>query len=245
MKLPPNGDIVVGQEYTDFDKGLDDGIEGDIYGFNFILSPAIQTRKTSITDSKQNLILAERRHLFAPGFNYKAHPLNIQTEHTSVYSVNENQEVKSTDFYPQDMIRTEPPVPTALGYFSLDSLRQPKGFIDNLLLEVMSFFNGPVKTRLVLPYSHSNFEMHQKVRNYIRHPFKDVKNRRVYSDKGHLNEVQSFNKPSGLLLVELGYRNCALGRGAPLEGEKVLISWTKTPVRVFGGAILKTIQPFC
>lgn len=32
--------MVVGQEYTDFDKGLEDGIEGEIYGFNFVLSSA-------------------------------------------------------------------------------------------------------------------------------------------------------------------------------------------------------------
>nr|CAI5834740.1 unnamed protein product [Callosobruchus analis] len=38
VTIPPNGDLVVGQEYTDFDKGLDDGIEGDIFGFNMVLA---------------------------------------------------------------------------------------------------------------------------------------------------------------------------------------------------------------
>lgn len=52
----------------------------------------------------------------------------------------------------------------------------------------------------------------------------------------------SSNKPLGLQLVESSY-NCALGKGAPLKN--VLISWTKTPVRVFGGAILKKVDPFC
>lgn len=34
---------MVGQEYTDFDKGLDDGIEGSIVGFNLLLSSAFDT----------------------------------------------------------------------------------------------------------------------------------------------------------------------------------------------------------
>ncbi|KAJ8875181.1 hypothetical protein PR048_023076 [Dryococelus australis] len=30
------GDVVVGQEYTDADKGLDDGVEGEVFGFNLV-----------------------------------------------------------------------------------------------------------------------------------------------------------------------------------------------------------------
>ncbi|KAJ9600092.1 hypothetical protein L9F63_009603 [Diploptera punctata] len=36
--IPRGGDVVVGQEYTDFDKGLDDGIEGEVFGFNLVSS---------------------------------------------------------------------------------------------------------------------------------------------------------------------------------------------------------------
>jgi hypothetical protein len=36
--IPGGGDVVVGQEYTDFDKGLDDGIEGEVFGFNLLTS---------------------------------------------------------------------------------------------------------------------------------------------------------------------------------------------------------------
>nr|CAD7438318.1 unnamed protein product [Timema bartmani] len=36
MRIPGGGDVVVGQEYTDFDKGLDDGIEGEVFGFNLV-----------------------------------------------------------------------------------------------------------------------------------------------------------------------------------------------------------------
>ncbi|XP_076684093.1 C-reactive protein 1.4 [Andrena cerasifolii] len=38
--IPRGGDIVVGQEYTDFDKGLEDGIEGSVLGFNLLLASA-------------------------------------------------------------------------------------------------------------------------------------------------------------------------------------------------------------
>jgi hypothetical protein len=36
--IPGGGDVVVGQEFTDFDKGLDDGIEGEVFGFNLVTS---------------------------------------------------------------------------------------------------------------------------------------------------------------------------------------------------------------
>ncbi|XP_049843539.1 uncharacterized protein LOC126295232 [Schistocerca gregaria] len=39
LKLPPGGDVVVGQEYTDQEKGLDDGIEGELFGFNLLATP--------------------------------------------------------------------------------------------------------------------------------------------------------------------------------------------------------------
>lgn len=61
---------------------------------------------------------------------------------------------------------------------------------------------------------------------------------------GHFGERPYNERPLGLALVEMGY-NCILGKGAPLRGEKVLVSWTRTTVRVFGGAILKPMLPFC
>lgn len=71
-----------------------------------------------------------------------------------------------------------------------------------------------------------------------------VKNEVAAADSRILSNDFRVEKPLGLSLVELGY-NCVLGRGAPLNGEKVLVSWTKTVVRVFGGAILKPEIPFC
>lgn len=130
--IPAHGDIVVGQEYTDFDKGLDDGIEGSISGFNLVLSPSFN---------------------YAPDPNYE----------NSIFVADQS---------------------------SLNSRRVWK--------RKLSF------------------------------PSRDP----------------TLWKSLGLLLVELG-NDCSYLRGAPLSGKNVLISWTKTEVRVFGGAILKTVPPFC
>ncbi|XP_066150742.1 neuronal pentraxin receptor-like [Euwallacea fornicatus] len=123
MRIPSRGDLVVGQEYTDFDKGLDDGIEGEISGFNFVLESTFPRASD---------------HLFA---------------------------------------------------------------MDNL-----------IQKRSMLWKKHLDSMLHQM--------------------------------PLGLILVQLG-RDCEYLRGAPLKGKKVLINWTKTEVRVFGGAILKTVSRFC
>lgn len=44
LRLPPLGDLVLGQEYTDFDKGLDDGVEGEVFGFNVAVSALPEDR---------------------------------------------------------------------------------------------------------------------------------------------------------------------------------------------------------
>lgn len=53
-------------------------------------------------------------------------------------------------------------------------------------------------------------------------------------------------KSAGRKLVELGYKKCLLDGGAPLDRDVAnLISWTLTPVRVFGGAMIKNAAPNC
>ncbi|XP_060517359.1 neuronal pentraxin-2-like isoform X2 [Cylas formicarius] len=128
--IKSGGDVVVGQEYTDFDKGLDDGIEGDVAGFNLVRS-----------------------------------------------AVRPHQGTKET-------------------YFRRNH-----------------FPNKRV--------------IYQEATKYRR-----------------FGKLPSPVKSLGFLLVELSYR-CGYLRGAPLSGDKVIVSWTKTPVRVFGGAILTNVKPFC
>ncbi|RZC14223.1 neuronal pentraxin receptor-like [Asbolus verrucosus] len=178
-----DGDIVVGQEYTDFDKGLDDGIEGDVFGFNFVLSP---TSFAPIVD------FPLRRH--------------YQRREEGLHKL------------PPLISRPANDVPGVLSYFTIEPNRRQKGIVD-VFNDVFNFFDPPT--------------------------IRVQKNKQVRFGPRIINDIDDFTpKPTGLKLVELSY-NCFLGRGAPLSGEDVLISWTRSPVRVFGGAILKTIPPFC
>jgi hypothetical protein len=49
----------------------------------------------------------------------------------------------------------------------------------------------------------------------------------------------------GLELVEKSYRQCADMRGSPVDQSRLLIAWANTPVRVFGGAVIKGAKPTC
>ena len=170
----------MGQEYTDFDKGLDDGIEGDVFGFNFVLSP------TSYSD------FPSRRH----------------------YAIS-NEEIRQPSTYPH---RSAVDVPDVFSYFSVQPNRKPKSFSD-IFDNMFGLVDAPA--------------------------IRMQPNRRIHLGSRIINDIESFTpKPTGLKLVELSYI-CFLGKGAPVSGKDVLISWTKTPVRVFGGAILKNVPPFC
>lgn len=53
-------------------------------------------------------------------------------------------------------------------------------------------------------------------------------------------------KSAGRKLVEFSYKKCLLDKGAPLARDPAsVISWTLTPVRVFGGAVIKSAAPKC
>lgn len=45
LTLPSGGDVVLGQEYTDFDKGLDDGVEGEVFGFHLFRTATPRTER--------------------------------------------------------------------------------------------------------------------------------------------------------------------------------------------------------
>lgn len=142
--IPRNGDIVVGQEYTDFDKGFEDGIEGAVLGFNLLLASAFDT--------------PNRKADFPPPF----------------LADQENLEFGA---------KLEPP-----------------------------------------PIWQDN--------NVRRRSARQTERR--------------IEKPLGLQLVETGFNQCEIGRGSPyIGGTKMLISWSRTPVRVFGGAILKNVNEDC
>lgn len=210
--------MVVGQEYTDFDKGLDDGIEGDIFGFNFLMESA----------SGENVPT-----LLFPKY------------HHSEYEVDEfEQASREGGDSKKESSENELPV---LGYFDHHINRQSKEFFDSILRIMFRFFDvdrtKPAITRRIPVYYHHSYKNHPHAFNVSVNP-----NRRFYSSNRmptNSNSELAVSKPLGLLLVELSYNNCALGRGSPLVNDKMLISWTKSPVRVFGGAIWKSVTPFC
>jgi hypothetical protein len=133
--IPANGDIVVGQEYTDFNKGLDEGIEGSVIGFNLLLLSAFDS----------STFLSWRADGYLDAFHYKW---------------------RSRAF-------------------------------PNLLKPMWS---------------------------------------KRKADRQTLGEY----------LVRTTYEQCQLGRGSPfIDPDVMLISWTRTPVKVFGGAILKNVRGTC
>lgn len=163
-----------------------------------------------------------------------------------------SKEQTSVEFVPEEQSTEKADVPAVLGYFNTGVNRNPKG--------LSSFFGGffnflEPETRKVVrsshyqPQSYSHFSSNN-MRQVVYHPVRAA-TRRIFNNypNKNINEIPSgsshVTKPLGLVLVEVSYHNCALGKGAPIEDERVLISWTRTPVRVFGGAILKSVPAFC
>lgn len=78
----------------------------------------------------------------------------------------------------------------------------------------------------------------------------NVNNHRVSDNwkRRHPEDLQRSKSPksAGRKLVELSYKKCLLDRGSPLARDAAsIISWTLTPVRVFGGAVIKNAAPRC
>lgn len=151
--------MVLGQEYMDFDKGLDDGIEGSVVGFNLLLASAFDASETTV-----------------PHF-----PKRISTKPTH---------------------RTIQPISN-----------EPRG------------------------------------RRYVSYPVSPHAGEVVVDGRDAVSATQLAElgeQPPGLRLIKLSYVRCEIGRGSPfIAGGSMLISWTRTPVRVFGGAILKNVEGTC
>ncbi|XP_044750565.1 uncharacterized protein LOC123310918 [Coccinella septempunctata] len=199
--IEAGGDIVVAQEYTDFDKGLEDGIEGQIFGFNFVLSA---------TSKMQNY------------GKYSESPATSMVGYRGRRSF-EPSRSRYTPFRPSDM---NGKTPTFLN-FPLSWENSYMSSLENI--------------------RHSNIPP-QKLRVRINAP-KIVKMNRpneLFQTYLATDHVAGGKKPesTGLMLVEMS-KNCRIGKGGPLRGEKVLINWAETKVRVFGGAIVKHVEPFC
>lgn len=200
LALEGGGDIVIGQEYTDFDKGYEDGIEGAVYGFNLVHAFTSVTTLPHPEFPNSIIHFARKRHIIHP-----AAP--VTHEHQIQRSSRRRQKRGILDMFRNMLMFFVPPPPPP-----------PPPLRPKQRLKTIAELNVENEQRIVVPTANS----------------------RILSTVS--NEI--VTKPFGLKLVELGY-DCLLGKGAPLHGEKVLVSWTKTTVRVFGGAILKPEIPFC
>lgn len=178
--IPSKGDIVLGQEFTDFDKGLEEGIEGSVLGFNFLLSTAFHTEETSpVTD--------------APLLNIfpTSHGLIDNNHYYGLLNRDDFNSINRRSIYQQN----------PFVFYKTNIQDEQSGRI--------VFKEGEIK---------SNLE----------------------------NERTMFQVPLGLQLVMISHSHCEIGRGSPfIGGQLMLISWTRTPVRVFGGAIVKPVKSVC
>lgn len=179
--IPSGGDIVLGQEYTDFDKGLEDGIEGSVLGFNLLLVSA-----------------------FEPLPNHEA-------------------------------FRDSITLPSASGYptTSLFARIPPRMTQRSVVLVPIYYrrFRRQVGDELVQGSSGSK-ESSKRI---------DLGSDELEFDLSRLDK-----EPLGMQLVKLSFVRCEIGRGSPFVGDSLmLISWSRTPVRVFGGAVLKNVNSDC
>ncbi|XP_018330768.1 uncharacterized protein LOC108740788 isoform X2 [Agrilus planipennis] len=199
--IPEGGDIVVGQELTDMDKGLDDGIEGTIFGFNMVLSSVFDS--AGATTLKKHLKVYEEPVRRSAIFHRSRRRSGTETLIELPYGMD----------FPRPLphfVRTSP-------------LHSP---------EAISFdgkYTDPFGKFMSQEINADTMSVASKKTKYQRP-------RRATSE---------IKKSLGYQLVRLSFNECTLGNGSPLGDINVLISWTKTSVRVFGGAVLNKVEPFC
>lgn len=186
--IPGGGDVVVGQEYTDSAKGLDDGIEGEVFGFNLL---------TSELD-------ADSLSLF-------------KTQHNALVPLRTYYATKSAE------------LPITLSLRPLQGLEMAliAAASDKLIL-------WPENRRSSGKASKGN-------------PVRWANNHRKTSPAllATVRQLRDARLNPGLELVETSYRQCTAMRGSPVENSRLLVAWASTPVRVFGGAIIKKAKPVC
>lgn len=193
-----DGDIVLGQEYTDFDKGLEEGIEGAALGFNLLLASSFESSRTSF---EQNNQLINEPMTFMSGIDL---PEFIP---------------------PRDITKSIGPALFPQTYPL--SYRYPRKSLPLTRETIKSISNDDV--HLI------------KIRNKRQTPIVSMLNLNI-NNRDKIN----YSIPLGLRLIQMGFYHCEIGRGSPfIGGERLLISWTRTPVKIFGGAIIKNTNNKC
>ncbi|XP_017762357.1 PREDICTED: uncharacterized protein LOC108552359 [Eufriesea mexicana] len=182
--IPGGGDVVLGQEYTDVDKGLEDGIEGSVLGFNLLLASAFDTLdKDYVSEASYDTVQVSSASSYATVPLFARIPTTLTQR-----GVN----------YGPGMRPSTPRGRRYTGTVSLSATENGKRSIDSLLNSLNAEF------------------------------------------------FKLLRQPMGLQLVKLSYVRCEIGRGSPfIGGSLMLISWTRTPVKIFGGAVLKDANGDC
>lgn len=180
--IPKNGDIVLGQEYTDFDKGLEDGIEGAVLGFNLLLKSSFK-KPNKLNDN--NYLDNDRKNRF----DYSEFERFNNEKKTNLY-------MSSLNLQLQEEYKTRPEILPDIPFGSV--------------------ILGARKTTQL------------------------SKKPSITLDK-LLDDM-----PMGLKFIKISYNNCNCGRASPFfDAKYLLISWSRTPVRIFGGAIIKNVNNQC
>ncbi|XP_011686212.1 PREDICTED: uncharacterized protein LOC105448980 [Wasmannia auropunctata] len=217
--IPEGGDIVLGQEYTDFDKGLEEGIEGSVLGFNLLLASAFNSLDSSLhqrpsfwsadeaNDPAEIPLATETRMRIARRDTDlgTTHALDRLVSTLFSLSPNWSRRISETDdakVIAEDSA-TSPPAPSIAN----DTRKEEQ---------------TPAIRRHAITFGTDDWT-------------------------GEIDPLErSSDVPLGLQLVKLSYVRCQLGRGSPpIGGPLMLISWSRTPVRVFGGAIIKNVGNQC
>lgn len=109
-----------------------------------------------------------------------------------------------------------------------------------------SFINSNNRVPDIIKYR-SDIDKNDEERRF-QYRFNDINlnaQRPITQIRHEINTAQ-IPESAGRKLVELSYRKCLLGKGSPLSGDGLsLVSWTLTPVKMFGGVGLKIANPSC
>lgn len=211
--IPEGGDVVVGQEYTDFDKGLEEGIEGSILGFNLLLASAFNSLDSGL----------HQRPLFRSADG----DTDLDPEVPRTRIARRDSDLGAT--------RVVDRLVSTLFAFNPNWSRRISQTDDARALE-----DPATLPALLSVINDTRKEEAPSAR----------KDAIIFDTDDSTGEIDLLGKssdvPLGLQLVKLSYVYCQLDRGSPpIGGPLMLISWSRTPVRVFGGAIIKNVGNEC
>ncbi|XP_014469634.1 PREDICTED: uncharacterized protein LOC106741802 [Dinoponera quadriceps] len=212
--VPAGGDIVLGQEYTDFDKGLEEGIEGSVLGFNLLLASAFDF-----------LDYGYQRLPFPPAVatNLAEHNPYVAGIRAKIATTDDSDRESALDRLVSWRFVLSPNWFRRILRWSAEAARSDE-------------------SSAISPSSSSHLP--DATDGPERGGASPVR-RNVIGEINAALEIAP-DAPLGLHLVKLSYAHCQLGRGSPpIGGSLMLISWSRTPVKVFGGATIKNVGNQC